>query len=194
MTDRHLLIIDFEATCWESGSRTSDDAKEHQEIIEIGYALVNLTQGYVVNNNGIYVRPQRSTVSEYCFNLTGISQSKLDSEGLPSLPAAFAQLKAEIGSIKKHVWGSWGTWDLDLIRSEARRVGMPSPLSRYYINLKAEYALRYAVTKFPGMADALTQQGMPLEGRHHSGKSDCYNLAKLALLMYPTPAPIPNQG
>ena len=47
------------------------------EIIEIGLAVVDLAAGERVAKHKIMVRPERSTVSELCTQLTGLTQAEV---------------------------------------------------------------------------------------------------------------------
>ncbi len=47
--------------------------------------------------------------------------------------------------------------------------------------MKAAFTASYGLRKRPGMAQALTVAGLPLEGRHHRGDDDAWNIAALVL-------------
>lgn len=71
---RYLLVLDFEATCWESGTRTN------QEIIEFPTLLYNIQERKVEATFHKYVKPvQDPTLSEFCTQLTGITQVRFSS-------------------------------------------------------------------------------------------------------------------
>ncbi|XP_053384394.1 ERI1 exoribonuclease 2-like [Mercenaria mercenaria] len=74
---KYLIVIDFESTCWQ-------DAKfRTQEIIEFPAVLLNTLSGEVESEFHFYVQPQEQpTLSAFCTELTGITQSQVD-EGIP---------------------------------------------------------------------------------------------------------------
>lgn len=184
MPDKKLLIIDFEATCWEDGRTVTDDGQE-QEIIEIGYALANLSTETIEHNGSIFIINAKSNVSDYCTNLTGITQEQLLEYGYQDLHAGFEALQKEIGSLRRYPWASWGSWDEEQYRKYYSTNLQKPPLSRYYLNLKVQFFLSHrALKKMPGMATALDFIQTPLEGRHHSGADDAKNLAKIAFYLY----------
>ncbi|MEL6538913.1 MAG: 3'-5' exonuclease [Bacteroidota bacterium] len=69
----NYIVLDLEATCWQYRS-------EHQqnEIIEIGALKVNAT-GQTVDEFAEFVQPKLDpTLSNFCKELTSISQSQVD--------------------------------------------------------------------------------------------------------------------
>ena len=79
-----ILIIDLEATCTDDGSI----APEQMEIIEIG-ACWATDEGSVVDEFQAFVRPmERPELTEFCRQLTHISQADVDAAELFPAPAA----------------------------------------------------------------------------------------------------------
>ena len=75
---RWLNVVDVEATCWQGAPPQGQTS----EIIEIGLTVVDFEageHGERVAKHRILVRPQRSTVSGFCAELTGLTQSEVDS-------------------------------------------------------------------------------------------------------------------
>jgi hypothetical protein len=102
-SESSILVVDLEATCWEY---IQDRPRgEVNEIIEIGWALVDLTQSPPVTTQDgtILVKPTRSNVSQFCTELTTITAELLESEGV-SLQEAFSTLQTDLQSIKL-AWG-----------------------------------------------------------------------------------------
>ena len=66
-----ILIVDVECTCWP----TEPPPGETSEIIEIGLALVDVPALQILQTGDIMVRPQRSKVSDYCTQLTTLTQA-----------------------------------------------------------------------------------------------------------------------
>lgn len=69
-----LNVVDVEATCW--ADRTPPG--QVSEIIEIGLATVDLAAARRTGRHRILVRPQRSAVSPFCTDLTGLTQNDAD--------------------------------------------------------------------------------------------------------------------
>lgn len=74
-----VLIVDVEATCWENGIPEGQE----NEIIEIGLCLLDVASWQPQDKRSIIIRPEHSTVSPFCTQLTGITQEQAD-QGISS--------------------------------------------------------------------------------------------------------------
>jgi len=101
---RYLNVVDVEATCW-SGKQPPDQVSE---IIEIGLTVVDVHERVRVAKHQIMVRPQRSTVSGFCTELTGLTQEQVD--GGVTFAEACDQLRREHYADSR-AWASWGDYD-----------------------------------------------------------------------------------
>ena len=73
-----MFVIDFESTCWEERVNVPPP-----EIIEFPVVLVSLISGSLVSEFHQYCQPvEHPRLSNFCRQLTGISQSRVD-DGLP---------------------------------------------------------------------------------------------------------------
>ena len=70
-----LLIIDIEATCWQGGAVPAD---EESEIIEIGICTLDIVAGQRLAQRSILVRPEHSSVSAFCTQLTTLTQEQVE--------------------------------------------------------------------------------------------------------------------
>jgi inhibitor of KinA sporulation pathway (predicted exonuclease) len=59
--------------------------------------------------------------------------------------------------------------------------GTTYPFGHRHTNAKLVFTEAHGLRKRPGMAQALQVAGLPLEGRHHSGEDDAWNIAALIL-------------
>ncbi|MET9655015.1 MULTISPECIES: 3'-5' exonuclease [unclassified Streptomyces] len=170
-------VVDVEATCWDGPQPPG----AVNEIIEIGLSVVDLDAGVRVARHRVLVRPARSTVSPFCTELTGLTQAEVDT-GL-DFAAACRLLAAEhaTGSLP---WASWGDYDRNQFTRQCRATGTEYPFGRHHTNAKAVFTEAYGLGRRPGMAQALRIAGLPLEGRHHSGEDDAWNIAALVLRIH----------
>ena len=174
----HYVIIDLEATCWETGQRL-----DRMEIIEIGAVLLESSCGPVLRTFAAFVRPVESPVlSDFCRQLTSIQQADVDAA--ESFPRVLSRLLQWIGP-EIYALCSWGAYDLGQLRVDCARHGiaLPTPFERH-INLKQQYSLWRGVRP-TGMKGALRREGIALEGTHHRGADDAQNIAKLAMRILP---------
>ena len=173
-----LNVIDLEATCWEG----QPPPGAVSEVIEIGLAVVDLDARERVSRHRVLVRPARSRVSAFCTELTGITQAEADT-GV-SFADACERLVRDHGAAVRP-WASWGDYDRhQFVRQcAADRVPYPfgRPAERAHTNAKAVFAEAHGLRRRPGMARALELAGLPLEGRHHRGVDDAWNIAALVL-------------
>jgi 3'-5' exoribonuclease 1 len=168
------LIVDLEATCRQKGP----EAVSRMEIIEIGAVMLASATGPIVSEFDSFVRPSCDpTLSDFCMELTSITQEQVDSAD--PFPVVFERFMEWAGA-EPFVLCSWGLYDLQQFEVEFRQHGMRKPLSfNRHINLKRAFAEMRGI-KPCGMKRALEIAGIPLEGTHHRGIDDARNIARLA--------------
>ncbi|MFC1439680.1 3'-5' exonuclease [Streptacidiphilus sp. N1-10] len=172
---QHLLnVVDVEATCWDGEPPTGAVS----EIIEIGLTVVDLARGERVGRHRVLVRPTRSTVSSFCSELTGLTQAEVDT-GVAFADAC--RLLATEHEAWARPWASWGDYDRHQFTRQCSTTGTGYPFGRRHTNAKLVFTEAHGLRKRPGMAQALQIAGLPLEGRHHRGEDDAWNIAALVL-------------
>ncbi|WP_433723492.1 exonuclease domain-containing protein [Nocardia sp. CA-129566] len=169
-----LNVVDVEATCW-AGSTPPGAVSE---IIEIGLTVVDLSARERIAKHRILVRPERSAVSPFCTELTGLTQAEVDS-GITFAEAC--RLLATEHEAGVRPWASWGDYDRKQFLGQCRATGVEHPFSHVHTNAKLVFAEAYGLRRREGMAGALRIAGLPLEGRHHRGEDDAWNIAALVL-------------
>ena len=169
-----LIIVDIEATCWERGSKPRE---EPNEIIEIGLCIFNLKEWKAEKKDQIIVTPTQSTVSKYCTNLTGWTKKQLVDSGV-LLGDACSKLTS-VYNTRSRTWASWGNYDRLQFERECRWKAIPYPFSADHINLKTIFAIHQGITNSVGMSKALPMLGLKLEGRHHNGADDAWNIGRI---------------
>lgn len=165
-----LNVVDVEATCWEGDPPVG----QRSEIIEIGIVVLNLETLERTDKRSIMVKPEHSEVSEFCTRLTGITPEEA-AAGI-TFREACDLLRSEYHTDSRP-WASWGDYDRKQFQKQA--VGtVRYPFSARHTNAKQVYAEAYQL-KRAGMARALRHAGLPLEGSHHRGADDAWNIAAL---------------
>src|SRR5690242_16971374 len=99
-----ILIIDVEATCWDGPTPQGQES----EIIEIGLCLLETATGRRHSKRSILICPERSTISPFCTQLTGLTQEQVQ-QGI-SFTDACALLQIEYQSHQR-IWASYGDSD-----------------------------------------------------------------------------------
>jgi inhibitor of KinA sporulation pathway (predicted exonuclease) len=177
MIDTHrysyLLIVDLESTCCENGSI----AKEEHEIIEIGAVMVDTTSLKEVDSFDIFVRPVRhANLTQFCTNLTTITQANVDSA--PIFSQAAGQFQLWLNHYKNYLFCSWGNYDRNHLESDSAYHKVKNPICVPHVNLKKEFAKQQKVKKM-GMQWALKLIDEPIVGSHHRAIDDAKNICKL---------------
>jgi inhibitor of KinA sporulation pathway (predicted exonuclease) len=165
-------VIDIEATCWEG---TPPNGQEN-EIIEIGICPLDIATAQRLEKRNILVRPERSKVSEFCTKLTTLTQEQVD-RGV-SFKEACAILKNEYLT-RERVWASFGDYDRKQFEKQCQARGIGYPFGPRHINVKTFFALIYNLSQEVGMAEALHISHLRLEGTHHRGSDDAWNIAAI---------------
>jgi len=168
----HLLVIDVEATCDNSGAVP----RHEMEIIEIGAVLVDEVTLEAEADLGLFVRPVRHPdLTPFCTQLTTITQA--DVADAPRFPEAISRLRAFIDD-RTVLFCSWGAYDEGQFRQDAAYHGIELPFTDH-LNLKKRFSEQLGTHKRFGMAGALRHVGLPLHGTHHRGLDDARNIARL---------------
>jgi inhibitor of KinA sporulation pathway (predicted exonuclease) len=172
MTNK-ILVIDLEATCWENEMPDG----QLNEIIEIGVCMLDIVSGTITHNRGILVKPVHSEISAFCTSLTTIDQTLIDAEGITLIEACDILTKEY--NAAAYTWASYGTYDLNMMKSQCRKLNIAYPLSEEHINVKEVFAKKFSKSKRKGMKSALDFLEITLEGTHHRGVDDAKNIAKI---------------
>ncbi|MEC4802737.1 MAG: 3'-5' exonuclease [Jaaginema sp. PMC 1079.18] len=167
-----ILVIDLEATCW----RGQPPLGEEREIIEIGLSPLDLKQRQPLTKESILVRPTRSQVSAFCTELTTLTQAQVDA-GV-SFREACNYLRSQHQSYRR-MWASYGEYDRHKFVKQCKAFSVKYPFSDRHLNVKTLVAMVLGLRHEVGMAQALELLEIPLEGTHHRGHDDAFNVAKI---------------
>lgn len=170
-----LIVIDVESTCWEKGA----DDGNYSEIIEIGICVVDLPSLELEDNECLLIKPQKSAVSDFCHNLTTITQEQLDSDGI-SLSQACSHLIKKYNSIQR-TWSSWGDYDRRMFDRQCRlsEYDAQYPFGQTHLNAKSLFAMGRGLKREVGMAKALELLHLELTGTHHRAVDDARNIGTI---------------
>ncbi|NQV85256.1 MAG: exonuclease domain-containing protein [Rhodospirillales bacterium] len=175
-----IAVMDLEWTAWEgSHARNWSGPDEEREIIQIGVLKLennaDLTQ---LDSFDVMVKPRiNPELSDYIIDFTGITQARLDGEGI-RFSDALKRLVAFLGNDTKIVY-SWGT-DFKVIRENCQLNDCSFPLDEALFSNARELLSRtvdsaLADVYSSGLPKAL---GFPPPGTAHQGIDDCYCIAE----------------
>jgi inhibitor of KinA sporulation pathway (predicted exonuclease) len=182
-----IIVVDVEATCW---STREEQGTRPNEIIEIGAAQLNLKSGEITDRISIAVKPEFTEISAFCAELTGWTQETIDAEGLP-IYQALDEFQAHFNTDRFTMWASYGDYDRQMLMTNTRK-GIklydmlkngkrdnPFDHMHSHLNVKTLFGLKHKLKRECGMEKALQLLNLPLEGKHHNGGDDAYNIAKI---------------
>lgn len=182
MLPNEVLVVDIEATCWETREEQGD---RPNEIIEIGCAKLNLKTGVISDVASYLVKPKFTKVSPFCTQLTGWTQEDIDQGG--SILVQLLAIQQDYSLQDTDCWFSCGRYDRNKLDLYARgSVGQLYGIKREenvfvrmeHFNIKTLFGLKRR-EKARGMDGMLKAIGEKLEGRHHNGGDDAANIAKI---------------
>ena len=164
-----VICFDMEMCCWDDGSAPG-------EIISIGLCELNLASQEITRDTHYVVKPQNDKVSEFCQELTGISQRMVDRQGRP-LEDVMATISKNFGT--KRPYAAWGT-DAQYLARQCASIGITSPVQTS-LDMSLLYKLRNWSDRSTSLTAALEKAGTTFEGKAHNALVDAKNLARLIL-------------
>ncbi len=167
-----VLVVDLESTCWDGPPPPGQTS----EIIEIGLCTVDLKALTRTEKRSLLVKPVRSNVSEFCTKLTTITPDMLSNAG--SLADAVRVLKKEYLS-KDRLWASWGDYDRRQFERVCKDLKVGYPFGPSHLNVKSLFAASIASDRELGLDGAYEHLGWEMEGTHHRGDDDAWNIAQV---------------
>ena len=179
-----VIVVDVEATCWES---KEVQGTKPNEIIEIGICEFHVATGNILKQASIPVKPQFTEVSPFCTELTGWTQKQLDEDGM-DIREAFAYIEENYKPTYLTVWGSYGNYDYQKLSSYSDKgvrmynvTGSDNPFDRMrtHINIKTLAAMRFRLGREVGLGKMLDRLKLKFEGRPHNGGDDSFNIARV---------------
>jgi len=166
-----ILVIDIESTCWQG---QVPPPGQMSEIIEVGLCLVDVAKLERTEMRSILIRPVRSQISEFCTRLTTLRPDDFRSAG--TLADAVSILKREYRSLER-LWASWGDYDRNQFVRVCKELTVPYPFGPRHLNIKTLFAVAHGDADESGLDEACQRLGRPLEGTHHRGVDDAWNIA-----------------
>ncbi len=167
-----VIVVDVEATCWEGNPPPG----QINEIIEIGVCLLDIATGERWERRSLLVRPEYSSVSPFCTALTTLTPAQVET-GL-SFQEACRILQQKYQTMDRP-WASFGDYDRIQFERDCERKQVRYPFGRRHINIKTLAGLKFKRDQEPGMPEALSLLKLPLEGTHHRGGDDAWNIAAI---------------
>lgn len=171
-----VLVIDVESTCWDGPPPMG----QVSEIIEVGLCVVDLAALERREKRSWMVRPQRSEISPFCTELTTITPAMVVSA--PLLEEVCEDLKHHYHA-QQRLFASWGDYDRGQFQRNCQMYGLGYPFGPTHLNVKNLFAVALGLPREIGVDAACEKMGLTLEGVHHRGVDDAWNIAQLFCLL-----------
>lgn len=165
-----ILVVDVESTCWEDAPPPGQSS----EIIEIGLCPLDLGTLERTEKRSILVKPVQSEISEFCTSLTTLTPDMFAEAG--TLADAVKTLKKEFFS-KDRMWASWGDYDRRQFERVCKDQNVGYPFGPSHLNVKSLFAAAFGSGHEMGLDGAYKQLDLTMEGTHHRGDDDAWNIA-----------------
>jgi inhibitor of KinA sporulation pathway (predicted exonuclease) len=165
-----VLVVDIESTCWQGYPPPG----QLSEIIEVGLCPVDIKRLERLEKRSLLIKPVRSKISEFCTRLTTLTDDHFRTAG--TLADAVGVLKKEYRSPDR-LWASWGDYDRRQFERVCKELTVPYPFGVSHLNIKTLFAVIYGDNGELGLDEACERVGLPLEGTHHRGHDDAWNIA-----------------
>lgn len=181
---KKINIVDLETTCWEPDYTRPHD--QQQEIIEIGIVVLNTEKDVIEieEERSYLIKPEESTLSDFCVELTTITEDLLNEQGV-SFEEAVSDMKSRYRT-KGRVWASWGDFDRKMFERQCGRRNFPYPFGPRHLNLKCLYSILHNMGHEPSVKEALELSNLDFKGTPHRGLDDAVNIATIAKKMLET--------
>lgn len=167
-----IIVIDIEATCWDS----TPPLGQESEIIEIGVCPLDLASAKPLEKKSILVKPEHSTLSEFCTKLTSLTQTDVDG-GMPFARACSMIMEKYL--TRGRIWASYGEYDRLHLQRQCQSRQVEYPFGEEHINIKMLTSIMLGIPRQVGMAEALKLLHLKQEGIHHRGDDDAWNIARI---------------
>lgn len=172
----HLAnVLDLELSCYPDGIFPEG---ERQEIIEIGLTTVDLRDMRIVGTpRSIPIIPTMSSISPFCTELTGWTETLLKKQGVP-FEEAIRRLTEKYGS-KSRLLVTDSAGDRKALDWQCAMFGKSTPFGDDELNVSILYSLLTGEFFNVSLEAKLEKLGLKFEGRPHRADSDSMNIARL---------------
>ncbi len=170
------LVVDVESTCWEG----QPPRGQISEIIEVGLCVVDLQLLERVERVSLMVKPARSEISPFCTELTGITSTMVATAA--PLSEAVRILRDRYRAADR-LLVSWGDYDRNQFVRNCETYGLKYPFGPTHLNVKTLFSIAHGLPREMGIPAACRQVGLRMEGTHHRGVDDAWNIGRLFCLL-----------
>ena len=172
----NFIVLDLEATCWQTERERQGRV---QEIIEIGAVKLN-EEGDELGRFERFIRPVvQPQLSDFCQKLTSITQVMVN-QARPFVEV-LPDFQDWIDLDEDYLLCSWGFFDQKILAKNCELHDFDASWTKSHISVKHQYPRIKGLRNAIGLRNAVEREGFEFEGTHHRGIDDALNLAKIVL-------------
>jgi len=164
-----MIVVDIEATCWEDEDPRRSLQRSISEVIEIG--AVKIGRDFKrVSEFSKFIRPLKNPMlSDYCKNLTTITQEQVDSADC--FDTVWKEFLDWCGD--DCVMASWGQYDINQLSRQSADCKLQCNFA--HINMKDKFGGR-------GLGVTARSLGIDFSGPQHRALVDARAVADIFIL------------
>ena len=169
---KNVAIIDFEATC----SKGKEVPFKEMEIIEFACIVID-RELQEIGRFDRFVKPVRHpTLTEFCTNLTTITQEQVDSG------SKFSEVLLDFSKFIKPfdpLFASWGRYDKNQLIKDCTYHEVEYPFDDEHLDIKRWVPQFYNFSRPKGIGRMLKRLRLKFEGTPHRGIDDVHNIVRI---------------
>lgn len=167
-----IIVFDLEMTCWEDRDKTMREG----EIIEFGAVPLNIHDSIVELDLGFssLIKPVKTEISNYCTELTGITQDDILKSAKP-FDEVMRTVDKKFSS--NYPSGAWGNVDIKKLKSACKEYSVKMPISEDCVNLKTMTCMLMGRSRPVGLDKILDELGIKPSGTRHRALVDSIDTA-----------------
>lgn len=177
---KRFILFDLECTTWEGAiARDWSAPGEHREVIQMGAILTETDRFSKLSTFKVLVKPKINPIlSDYCIELTGITQQQIDQEGIdfPKFLQMFFEWCADsdLYCFDSKPYGA-RLFDRDVLMENCELLGIKFPfvLSRFHNINEVFTQYGYTVKQSGSAPEAF---GIEISSRIHDALNDAGGL------------------
>ncbi len=171
------LVIDVESTCWEH----EPPRGQTSEIIEVGLCVVDL-QLLERRERREHHGQTHDVGSGRVLHTADRHHARHGRPGCALLADALQILREQF-RCDERLFASWGDYDRNQFMRNCRTYNLKYPFGPTHLNVKNLFSAAFGLSCELGIDAACARLGVTMEGTHHRGVDDAWNIARILCLL-----------
>lgn len=165
----NIIVVSTNVTCWDEDE---DRLNENSELISVNCCMLSVDTLRTHTNSMFLIKPQRSNISDYCYELTGITQKSVDNA--LGIDDVLKKIEYKFNT-RSRVWATFGLEDKNNIENLKDK----NIFNKHHINIKCLMPIIFNMKQELDIFDAVAAAGLQYEGDAYSTKDYAYNASRV---------------